>query len=99
MKTVGLEHTTLDSCVKDARHERVVLTRRGKPVALLVGIKSLDEEQLQLASSKKFWTLIEARRKQQTISRAELEQRIDTLSEGVKKPIVKARAKAKRSAA
>jgi len=76
MKTIGLEHATLDACVKDARHERVVLTRKGKPVALVVGVEGLDEEQLQLGSSTKFWTLIEARRKQRTLSRTELEQRI-----------------------
>lgn len=75
MKMIGLEHTTLDACVKNARHERVVLTRKGKPVALVVGVEGLDEEQLQLGSRGAFWTLIEARRKQQTISRAELEQR------------------------
>ena len=76
MKTIGLEHTTLDACIKNARHERVVLTRKGKPVALVIGVEGLDEEQLQLGSSEKFWTLIEARRKQKTISRAELERRI-----------------------
>jgi antitoxin (DNA-binding transcriptional repressor) of toxin-antitoxin stability system len=68
MKTIGLEHATLEACVKDARHERVVVTRKGKPVALVVGVGGLDEEQLRLASSEKFWTLIEARRKQKTIS-------------------------------
>jgi len=76
MKTIGLEHTTLDACIKNARHERVVLTRKGKPVALVVGVEGLDEEQVQLGSSEKFWTLIEARRRQKTISRAELERRI-----------------------
>src|SRR5467141_147265 len=76
MKTIGLVHTTLDACIKNARHERVVLTRKGKPVALVVGVEGLDEEQVQLGSSEKFWTLIEARRKQKTISRAELERRI-----------------------
>ena len=64
-----------------------------------MGINSLDEEQLGLASSKKFWTFIEKRRKQQTISRTELEQRIDALSERAKKPIMKIRTKVKRSVA
>lgn len=76
MKTIGLEQTTLGACVKNARYERVVLTRKGKPVALVVGVEGLDEEQVQLGSSEKFWTLIEARRKQKTISRAELERKI-----------------------
>ena len=38
MKTIGLEHATLAGCVKDARRERVVVTRKGKPVALVVGV-------------------------------------------------------------
>jgi antitoxin (DNA-binding transcriptional repressor) of toxin-antitoxin stability system len=82
MKTIGLEHATLDACIKEARHERVVLTRKGKPVALVVGVEGLDEEQLQFGSSEKFWTLIEARRQQKTISRTELEQRIKDKNEG-----------------
>ena len=77
MKTIGLEHATLAVCIKDARRERVVVTRKGKPVALVVGVEGLDEEQLQLGSSEKFWTLIEARRRQRTISRRELEKTLD----------------------
>ena len=77
MKMVGLEQATLDTCVNDAQHERVVITRNGKPVALIVGIKGMDEEQLELGSSDKFWRLITERRTQKTITRAELEQKID----------------------
>ncbi|MGH7817484.1 MAG: hypothetical protein ACREOR_08865 [Candidatus Binatia bacterium] len=77
MKTIGLEHATLEVCIKDARRERVVVTRKGKPVALVVGVEGMDEEQLQLGSSEKFWTLIEKRRSQRTIGRAELETRLD----------------------
>jgi hypothetical protein len=42
----------------------------------VVGVEGLDEEQLQLGSSEKFWTLIEARRRQKTVGRTELERRI-----------------------
>lgn len=93
MKTIGLEHATLDACVKDARHERVVITRKGKPVALIVGVEGLDEEQLQLGSSPKFWTLIEERRKQKTISRAELEKKINGANGSMMKTAEKRRAK------
>jgi len=47
-------------------------TRKGKPVVPI----GMDEEQLQLGSSDKFWRLITERRAEKTISRAELEQRI-----------------------
>ncbi len=77
MKTIGLEHTTLEVCIKDVRHERVVITRNGKPVALIVSVEGMDDEQLQLGSSDKFWKLVEKWRKEKTISRAELEQKLD----------------------
>jgi antitoxin (DNA-binding transcriptional repressor) of toxin-antitoxin stability system len=76
MKTIGLKQATLDACIKNARQERVVITRNGKPVALIVGVEGMDKEQLQLGSSDKFWKLIEKRRKDKTVSRAELEQRL-----------------------
>ena len=45
-------------------------------MALLVGVKGLDPEQLDLGSSEKFWKLITQRRKQKNISRADLERRL-----------------------
>lgn len=42
----GLAQVTLDVCVKDAQRERVVITRKGKPVALTVGVEGLDKEPL-----------------------------------------------------
>jgi antitoxin (DNA-binding transcriptional repressor) of toxin-antitoxin stability system len=76
MKTIALKQATLDVCIKNAQQERVVITRNGKPVALIVGVEGMDKEQLQLGSSDKFWKLIEKRRRDKTVSRAELEQRL-----------------------
>jgi hypothetical protein len=78
MKTVRLEDATLDRCVNDAQEERVLLTREGHPVALVVGVDGLDEEQVLLSSSPEFWKLIEESRRQKTISREELEQRLSS---------------------
>jgi antitoxin (DNA-binding transcriptional repressor) of toxin-antitoxin stability system len=61
------------------------VTRKDKPVALVVGIEGMDKEQLQLSSSKKFWKLIEERRRQKTISRRELEKRLDDTNGRVSK--------------
>lgn len=94
MKTIGLEHATLELCIKDARRERVVVTRKGKPVALVVGVEGMDEEELQLGSSKEFWTLIEKRRRQRTISRAELEKKLARTNGGLEKTSRKRKAKA-----
>ena len=80
MKVVNLEHAVLDSCVEDAQSERVIITRDGKPVAIILGIEGLDEDQLKLVGSDKFWKFIEERRKQKTFSRAELEERINNSS-------------------
>jgi antitoxin (DNA-binding transcriptional repressor) of toxin-antitoxin stability system len=80
VKKVGIEQATLDICVNDAQNERVVVTRNGKPVALIVGVEGLDEEQIELGSSDKFWTLIAERRKQKTFSRAELEQSLSQVN-------------------
>lgn len=77
MKIVEIDDSTLETCVDDARTERVVITRDGKPIALVVGVEGLDEEQIQLGSDPEFWKLIESRRAQKTISRAELERRLD----------------------
>lgn len=73
MKTVNIEETTLDDCVAHAGQDKVILTRAGVPVALVVGIEGLDEEQIELVSSDSFWTMIARRRYAPSLSRAELE--------------------------
>jgi antitoxin (DNA-binding transcriptional repressor) of toxin-antitoxin stability system len=79
VKVIDIGQTTLEGSVTDAQHERVVVTHKGRPIALIVGVAGMDEDQLQLESSEKFWTLIERRRAQKTISRADLEQRLDQI--------------------
>ena len=76
MKIIGLKETNLDACVSEAQHERIVITRNGRPVALVVGVAGLDAEQLELGSNPAFWELITQRRRQRTITRAQLEEKI-----------------------
>lgn len=76
MKTLGIEQATLDSCVREAQDDRVLLTRDGRPVAMVVGLADLDDEQLALGLSEDFWRLIAARRKEPTTTRSELEHRL-----------------------
>jgi antitoxin (DNA-binding transcriptional repressor) of toxin-antitoxin stability system len=80
VKTIGIEQASLDVCVQDAQRERVVITRDGIPVALIVGLEGMDEEQRQLGSSDAFWKLIAERRRQGTVSRDTLEQDLDRRS-------------------
>ena len=77
MKQMSVDKTDLASCVSQAQQGRVVITRKGKPVALVVGVEGLDREQIELGSSDKFWKLIVKRRKQKTLSRAALERTIN----------------------
>ena len=69
MKTLGIEQATLDACVREAQGDRVLVTRDGLPVAMVVGLEGLDEEQLRLGSSDQFWKLISQRRQQPTVTR------------------------------
>ena len=81
MKTVELGDTQLEACVAEAQDDQVLLTRGGKAVAVLIG---LDEEQEQLGRSERFWNLIAERRRQPTISRAELEERLTAMRSGAR---------------
>ena len=74
MKTVDSEKTTLRSCIDEARKDRVLLTRHGKPVALVMGVEGLDDEQIELGQDRDFWNLIRRRRTEETITRDELER-------------------------
>jgi antitoxin (DNA-binding transcriptional repressor) of toxin-antitoxin stability system len=76
MKTVDIQETNLDACVVAAQSDRVVVTRGGNPVALVVGVQGLDEEQTQLGASDEFWKLISARRQEPTVDRAALEKKL-----------------------
>jgi hypothetical protein len=76
MKVIGIEQANLEECVRDAQHDRVVIMRKDKPVAVLVGVKGLDLEQIQLGHSDEFWKLIKQRRGQKTMTREQLEDRL-----------------------
>ena len=77
MKTVDIQDTSLDASVFDAQSDRVVVTRGGNPVALVVGIQGLDEEQIQLGASNEFWKLISNRRQEPTLDRSALEKKLE----------------------
>ena len=60
-------------CVEDAQQERVIVTRGGKPIAMVIG---LDDEQIQLGHDDAFWKMIEERRKQKTLTQAEFDEAV-----------------------
>ncbi|MCY2993516.1 MAG: type II toxin-antitoxin system Phd/YefM family antitoxin [Planctomycetota bacterium] len=59
-----------------AQNERVVITRQGKPSAVVLGLESCDEADLRLAVSPEFWTMIQLRRQGNSIPLAELKVRL-----------------------
>jgi prevent-host-death family protein len=63
-------------CVDLSQTEKVVVTRHGKPAAVLVGVEGKDWEDILFESSPTFWRMIERRRKQPTISLKELKARL-----------------------
>jgi len=77
VKTIRIEQATLDSCVAEAQGQRVVVTRAGRPVALIVGIEGLDEEQIRRGADPAFWELIAERRGQRALSRVDLERAVE----------------------
>ena len=78
MKTVPVRdlQKRVKACIDEAQDDRVVITRRGKPAALLLGVEGKDWETVILETDPTFWKLIQQRRKEPTISFKELKARL-----------------------
>ena len=65
MKTIGLKEakTSLSACVEESQHQRILITRRGRPAALVIGVEGQDLEQVLLGSDVEFWKMIQERRR------------------------------------
>lgn len=64
--------------METAQKDQVVITRNGKPIAVVLGIEGADWETVALETSKSFWKEIGKRRKQETISLSEMRKRLGT---------------------
>lgn len=85
MKVVPLGHARndLSAYVEEAQHDRILVTRHGKPAALIIGVAGEDFEDLMTSSDPKFWQMIEARRaKSKTISSDEMRRRLGLSKRG-----------------
>lgn len=69
MKTIDIVKTTgqLREYAQNARNEAIIVTRRGKPMAAVIGVDQFDYESLSLSTNPKFIGII-------TKSRARLEK-------------------------
>jgi prevent-host-death family protein len=78
MKTVNARdlQKKIKECVDLSQQDQVVITRRGKPAAVMVGVEGKDWEDVVLQTSSTLWKFIEERRKEPTMSMKELRSRL-----------------------
>jgi prevent-host-death family protein len=64
MKLIGLKEakTNLSAFVDEAQNERILITRRGRPAALVIGVEGQDLEQVLLSTDVEFWKMLQERR-------------------------------------
>lgn len=78
MKTVSVRdlQKKVKECVEESQIDRVVITKHGKPTAVLVGVEGDDWEDVVLQTDPTFWKLIRSRRQEETISLEELKEEL-----------------------
>ena len=79
MKTVSVRdlQKSVKECVDESQQDRVVITRHGRPAAVLVGVEGEDWEDIVLQTDPSFWKLIRKRRKEKTMSLDELKAELE----------------------
>ena len=60
--TVRDAKATLSGTIEDSQGQKVVITRHGKPVCILIGCKGYDIEDVLTIADPAFWEMIEQRR-------------------------------------
>lgn len=70
MKMIPLREVKqqLSGYVHEAQKERILITKYGKPSALIWGVEGRDIEDIVLMTDRLFWSLIRKRRSQKAIS-------------------------------
>jgi prevent-host-death family protein len=91
MKTIPAKklQTNLEAVLQSSQKERILISRDGKPCAVLVGVEDYDAEDLRMATSPDFSRMIRQRRSQgKSIPLAEVQSRL--AGKGMKSPGVRA---------
>jgi len=74
---LGKAKNELSAYVDEAQNDRVLITRHGRPAAIIVGVEGEEFEDLMTRSDPEFWEMIEARRRSsRTISADEMRKRL-----------------------
>ncbi len=79
MKVVALREAkaTLSRCVDAAQSDRVLITKHGKPAALVIGVEGESLEDLLTVANPRFWELVESRRRAvKTVPISEVRRRL-----------------------
>ena len=65
MKVVAVREAkaSLSEYIDKAQRDRVLITRHGKPAALVIGVEGEDLEDLLTMGNPRFWEMIEDRRR------------------------------------
>jgi prevent-host-death family protein len=82
VKTVALREAkqSLSGFVARSQRERVLITKHGRPAAVVIGVEGHDFEDVLLAEDPAFWRLIEERRQQRTLPLADVRARLGAAS-------------------
>lgn len=78
-----MKETTLERFVQNvtefvdqSQNERILITRNGEPLAIVVGVANKDEEDLRLEASPEFWRMIEEARRRPTVRLRDVEKEL-----------------------
>ena len=65
MKVVAVREmkASLSEYIEKAQRDRVLITKHGKPAALVIGVQGEDLEDLLTMGNPRFWEMIEDRRR------------------------------------
>ena len=79
LKTISVRdlQKRIRNCMNASQRDRVVVTRRGAPAVLMIGVVGSDWETLALQTNPSFWRMIERRRKEPSISSEEFWRRVE----------------------
>jgi len=66
MKVVAVREAkaSLSEYIEEAQRERVLITKHGKPAALVIGVEGETLEDLLTMGNPRFWEMIEDRRRE-----------------------------------
>jgi prevent-host-death family protein len=78
MKLLGVREAKQDlsACVEESQDEGIIITKHGKPAAVLIGVAGQSLEDVMLMANPRFWEMIEARRAQPRTSFDDFEREL-----------------------